>query len=89
MDCGKTGFCQVRRFGDPTGQGCKFRLYHPTVHSFSLLQALAKLTGMLSGQLLEVTQDEFESQYNLEAAKAKFLFNAAQGLSDPSATGMH
>ncbi|CAE7211549.1 unnamed protein product [Symbiodinium sp. KB8] len=39
-------------------------------------QALAKLTGMLSGQLLEVTQDEFESQYNLEAAKAKFLFNA-------------
>ena len=44
---------------------------------------------MLSGQLLEVTQDEFESQYNLEAAKAKFLFNAAQGLSDPSATGMH
>ena len=57
-----------------------------TIHSFSLLQALAKLTGMLSEQLLEVTQDEFESQYNLEAAKAKFLFNAAQGLSDPSAT---
>ncbi|CAE7896643.1 unnamed protein product, partial [Symbiodinium necroappetens] len=47
--------------------------------------ALAKLTGMLAEQLLQVTQDELENDYNLEAAKAKFLFKAVQGLSDPSA----
>ncbi|CAE7257312.1 unnamed protein product [Symbiodinium sp. CCMP2456] len=49
----------------------------------AIQQALAKLTGMLPRQLLEVTQGELESRYNLEAAKAKFLFNAVQDLSDP------
>ena len=72
MDCSKPGFCQVRRFCDPTGQGCKFRLYHPFF--------------FLGTQLVGVTQDKLEHRYKLQAASADSLFEAVQGLSDASAT---
>ena len=56
------------------------------IHSFSLFEALRKLAGMNGNQLLTVTQDQLKKNYSLEVAKAEFLVDAVQGLSDPSAT---
>ncbi|CAE7755142.1 unnamed protein product, partial [Symbiodinium sp. KB8] len=41
----------------------------------AIQQALAKLTGMLSQQLLEVPQDQLESRYNLEVLTFRDLVN--------------
>ena len=56
------------------------------IHSFSLFEALRKLAGMNGNQLLTVTQDQLKKNYTLEVAKAEFLVDAVQGLSDSSAT---